>query len=295
MPNLVRKYPPYKVFFSWEITYECNYRCSYCHAPKPYDVNTKKTVYLKPDEWLNIWSEIYDNYGECEMVISGGEPFVYPEFVEIIKNISRLHIVELCTNLSSDIEPIMNINPKRLRVGTSFHPEFAELKLFINKIKRLQDNGFEVWVNFVPWPPLFKEIKKIKGAFESEGIKVILQPFIGQYEGRQYPRGYTEEEKKYLGIFDDETNTKTLEFKTTSQSNKKGKLCRMGQNYGFIHPDGSVDRCCRDKSIQLGNIISKTFKLLEEPIPCQIDECNCSRAMLVETEPEWVKFWGRNG
>ncbi len=289
-----RKTPPYRVFFTWEIAYECNYRCTYCHAPKPWNPQTRKTRYPGIKKWIEIWEKVYENYGECEMVISGGEPFIYPNFMELMISLSKLHIVEFCTNLFFDMRPIVDdMNPERVRVGTSYHPEFSELEVFIKKINFLKDNGFETWVNFVPWPPFLPQLEDIKNTLQQNGIKIILQPFIGQYEGKQYPQGYTNEEKKLLGIFKDEANIKTVDFKTTNESNKKGKLCRMGQNYAFIHPDGEVERCCKDHSLKLGNIMDGTFKLLEEPMPCQADECNCWRCMLVETEPEWVKYWGR--
>jgi len=293
-PKYPRTTPPYKVFFTWEITYECNYKCTYCHAPKHWKQGVPETVYPGLDRWIKIWNEIYEKYGECEFVISGGEPFVYPDFIKLATEMSKIHILEFCTNLFVEVEEIIrSMSPKRVRIGTSFHPEFAEIDEFVKKLKFLQNNGFEVWVNIVPWPPMLNDVIKYKGVFESEGIKVILQPFIGEYEGRQYPQGYTEEEKKLLGIFQDEANVKTVEFKTTDESKKKGKLCRMGQNYAFIHPNGDVERCCRDHSLKLGNIVDGTFKLLDKPMFCQAEECNCWRCMLVETEPEWVKYWGR--
>ena len=206
-----------------------------------------------------------------------------------------MHIVEFTTNLSFDIQPILaQIVPPRARFGTSFHPGLANLDEFLRKVMALRDRGFEAWVNFVPWPPFLGKLKEYKEAFESKGIKFVIQPFIGEYEGRQYPRGYTDDEKKLLGIFTDEANARAIDFKTTNESNKKGKPCRMGQNYAFIHPDGETDRCCKDKTVKLGNVLSGTFRLLDEPIPCHADECNCWRCMLVEKEPEWVKYWGRN-
>lgn len=286
--------PTHKVFFTWELTFECNYRCSYCHAPKPWNPGARKTLYPGVRKWTQIWENIYDNYGECEMVVSGGEPFIYPDFMELAIRISKFHILEFCTNLFFNVNPIIdNMDPKRVRIGTSFHPEFSELEFFIKKVSLLQDRGFETWINFVPWPPFFSQLENIKKVLESNSIKIVLQPFIGQYEGRQYPQGYTDSEKRTLGIFSDEANIKAVDFKTTEKSNKKGKLCRMGQNYAFIHPDGETDRCCKDHSLKLGNIIDKTFRLLEEPIPCQSSECNCWRCMLVETENEWIKYWGR--
>lgn len=294
LPKNIINTPPFKVFFTWEITYECNYHCTYCHAPKPWKPETRKTKYPGARKWIEIWERIYEYYGECEIVISGGEPFIYPNSMDLMIGLSKFHIIEFCTNLFFNVEPIANnMDPKSVRIGTSFHPQFSELEFFIKKINYLKDKGFEVWVNFVPWPPFFAQIKNIRNMLQENEIKIVLQPFIGQYEGRQYPQGYTDEEKKLLGIFNDEANIKTVDFKTTDEANKRGKLCRMGQNYAFIHPDGEAERCCKDHTINLGNIIDGTFSLLDKPLACQADECNCWRCMLVEKEPQWAKYWGR--
>lgn len=294
-PVFKRKTPPYKVFFTWEITYACNYNCAYCHAPKHGRPGVSETAYPGLQAWKDVWDKMYERYGECEIVVSGGEPFFYPDFLELALYMTRRHIVEFTTNLSWDVSkiPQAGIVPKRARFGTSFHPEHVSLAEFIGKVNILRSAGYETWVNFVPWPPFFSKFIEYKEAFEKEGIKLVLQPFIGDFEGQRYPQGYADEQKKALGIFSDESNKKAVDFKTTNESLKKGKLCRMGENYAFIHPDGETDRCCRDKSIKLGNVIKDTFKLLDEPQPCRSEECNCWRCMLVEKEPEWGKYWGR--
>ncbi|NQT75676.1 MAG: radical SAM protein, partial [Candidatus Omnitrophica bacterium] len=288
-----RKTPPYRVFFTWEITYNCNYRCTYCHAPKPGNPDTRKTTSLDAKKWIGIWDDVYKNYGACFILISGGEPFAYPSFMDLVTQLHKKHIIELCTNLEWDVKPfVKNMDPKRIKVATSLHPEFADLDRFLHRLKLLKDNGFRTHVNFVPWPPFLERMAEYKEKVEALGVQFILQPFIGDYEGRRYPQGYTESEREYFKIFKDSCNISTLDFKTTNESNKKGKLCRMGQNYAFIHPDGAADRCCKDHSVALGNVIDKTFRLLEEPAACTIEECNCWRCMLVEKEPEWVNHWG---
>lgn len=292
-PRFPRKTPPYRVFSTWEIHYACNYHCTYCHAPKPWYPNVQKVIYLDVKEWMKIWQDLYEKYGSWYILISGGEPFIYPDFMELIKELSKLHFLEFCTNLFWKVEPfIKNMNPKMAKVGTSFHPEFADLYIFLKKVKLLKENGFNPIVNFVPWPPLLPRLNEYKGRFEEIGVQFVLQPFIGEYEGRRYPQGYTESERGHFKIFKDDCNINTLSFKTTEKSNlPKGKLCRMGENYAFIHPDGEVHRCCRDKSFSLGNVINGTFKLLDKPLPCAAEECNCWRCMLVGREEEWSKHW----
>jgi MoaA/NifB/PqqE/SkfB family radical SAM enzyme len=294
VPRHPRLTPPHKVFFTWEVTYACNYNCAYCHAPKHGRPNTPETAYPGKNAWLAAWVRLRDDYGECEIVVSGGEPFFYPDFEDLAIAIAQNHIVEFTTNLYQDLDRVAAAIPQgRARFGTSFHPQSADLNEFIGRVKKLKARGFEAWTNFVPWPPFFPMLPEYQKAFADAGIKLVLQPFIGEFQGRHYPRGYTDDQKRALGIFSDEASTRAVEFKTTQASGKKGQPCRMGQNYAFIHPDGETDRCCKDKTVKLGNVITGNFRLLDEPKPCQADECNCWRCMMVATEPQWVRHWGR--
>ena len=290
-----RDTPPYRVFATWNIHYACNYKCSYCHAPKPEHKDARRIVYIPSQTWIDIWKRQYDKYGTWEILISGGEPFTYPGFMELIFELSKIHIVGICTNLEWDVDYfVKHVGPQRLRIETSFHPEFANLGNFVEKLHALKRGGFNPTVNFVPWPPLLYRMEKIKETIDAAGCQLTLQPFIGQFENRSYPQGYTEEEKEYFKIFKDDCNLKTLDFKTTKESDStKGKLCRMGQNYVFIHPDGEVSRCCRDHTYSLGNIINGSFNLLEEPVICRAENCNCWRCMLVDKEDTWWRHWGR--
>lgn len=282
--------PPYKVFFSWYINNECNYKCSFC---SPQDI---KTVMLGLDRWIAIWDGIYEKYGECHIHISGGEPFLYPKFMELITSLSKKHTLEFSTNLSCDVNPFIdNISPKRARLGGSFHPEFANFAEFLQKISLLKQMGFDVWVNYVAYPPHLKEMGGYKKSVETTlpGVLFAIQPFNGKYEGKDYPQNYTEEEKKLMNFNDNsEVNKETIDWRTDgAKSIVKDKLCRMGQMYARIYPDTEVYRCCGNGALKLGSLIDNSFKLLDEPLPCECNNCPCWKCMLVGKEDYWNKYW----
>lgn len=278
---------PYQVFFSWYINNECNYKCSYC---LPENI---KTINIKMERWFEIWDKIFDRYGCCHIDISGGEPFLYPSFIELIKYLSQKHTLQFSTNLSWDIKPfIENIKPRRARIGASLHPEFVNFKEFLEKLKALKEKGFNIWVNYVGYPPILKFMSEYKRDVEEQRISFSILPFSGEYNGRAYPQGYTEEEKQLLMIFDDAVNKNTIEWRTEKgRNNTKGELCRMGQMYARIYPDGEVHRCCNKDVLRLGNLVDGTFSLLEEPMPCESDNCLCWKCMLVDKEDYWQNYW----
>ena len=293
---------PYRVFYTWDIHYACNYRCSYCNTPKPndqpssWDKDRMKIVYPPFDTLNSIWEDIYNRYGTGEIQITGGEPFIYPNFFELIKKLSKIYTLEVFTNLSFDADKLIKtIASDRLRIGSSFHPSFADINKFTNKIRLLKKHGFEVWVNYVAYPPILKEMFDYKVQINDAGASFNIQPYMGVYENRKYPSDYRESELSYFKkCYNDEdiVNKKTIEWKTEAKQRKmKGKLCRMGQMYAKIFPVGDVYRCCGNGSSKLGNIFDGTFELLNDAMPCECEHCFCWRCMLEDEEKNWGQHW----
>jgi hypothetical protein len=60
----------------------------------------------------------------------------------------------------------------------------------------------------------------------------------------------------------------------------KGKLCYAGQKYALIHPNGNVYRCgggnWKVQHEPFSNIFNGNFSLLNEPLPCDSEECPCN-------------------
>lgn len=290
--SAIAKTAPYFVFFTWDINRHCNYKCSYCNQ------TYMEVPYPGVNKWIEIWDGIYKRYGSCHIHISGGEPFIYPDFIELITLLSKKHTLEFSTNLSFDVETfIENITPQRARVGVSFHPEFLDFDTFSNKTALLKEKGFDVWVNYVAYPPLLDAMADYRKKIKDLGITFSILPFNGEFEGRKYPQGYTEEEKKKLMIFDEKEKfiKNNFEWKTDkSKSETKNKLCRMGQLYARIEPDAEAYRCCVPEGrMSLGNLLKGTFKLLDGSAVCTHDECPCWKCMLVKTEKDWLPHWPR--
>jgi len=285
------KIMPGKVFFTWYINTECNYRCSYC---RPENFATRRAPLAR---WLEIWDDIYNKYGRCHISFSGGEPFIYPSFIEILQGMTRHHTVEVSTNLSFDVKPLLEkVNLKRIRIGCSLHPETADFEEFLCKIRELKKHDFEKWVTFVTYPPFLEKMEYYKKRVENEGVRFSMLPFKGRYNEKEYPAGFTEKEKELIlkACGNDEVNRKTFEWnsdrKVVEASLKKGP-CRMGQMYARIYPDGRVQRCCVQDAMELGNIIDGTFALLEEPLQCDNPKCPCWKCMIAGEEERWSRYW----
>ena len=239
-----------KVRFTWNIAYDCNYRCSYCFFYGKWEEYKKRNIYLSPDKWMEYWKNIYDKYGPIYINITGGEPFIYPGFIELIKKLSDIsYHINISSNGSGELAKFVEeIDSAKVSLSLSFHPEFENLEGFIQKLILIRKRGLDGCVNFVAYPPFLKDITYYKDrlSYINEYLKVI--PFFGSYEGRKYPEAYTCEERKSIGIDDNW-------FKKVR---KKGSSCLAGSKTALIFPDGKVSRCGQiGEAMLLGNFGSE--------------------------------------
>jgi len=260
-----------QLYASCDIHLDCNYRCPYCFYEGEWEEHKKRNIYIPADEWLKCWDRIYEEYGSLHIDISGGEPFIYPSFLELISELSRMHLLGIITNLSWDVDDfVKKISPDRVKLHPSFHPYCTESRTFLQKLIILRDNGFEVSATCVGYHPLLNNMLKYKSEFGKKGFYFSVLPFNGIYRGVNYPQGYTPSEKELVAVVLNEPSAKeyVLERKTT-----KGKLCSAGHKYIRVHPEGAVYRCAHSDS--MGNIISRDFRLLDGPGPCPSEYCDC--------------------
>ncbi|MFH1202402.1 MAG: radical SAM protein [Candidatus Omnitrophota bacterium] len=259
---------------TWDIHYRCNFRCPYCWFFNNWAQQTKRNLYLSPDEWTIHWKRIYDKYGEIKIEITGGEPFIYPNFIELIKKISSVHLVKVTTNLSGDIEGfVKEVNPERVDMDLNFHILFIDLETVVKKALILKRAGFKAGICYLAYPPQMHKIKQLSRRFQEEGINFALAAFWGEYNGKKYPAAYTEEEKDimrpFLGGID------RITYHLNAQS-PKGRLCNAGYSYAVVQADANVVRCGPLSNKSIGSILDENFKLLESPLGCEAESCPCN-------------------
>jgi len=280
---------PERVCITWYINVACNYRCPYCQ-PEKY-IERRENF----EKIIKIWEKIYMDYGPCHISFSGGEPTIYPDFFKMLKGLVKYHTIELITNLSFNVDKfINNFTPEQARIGASFHPDMVDFESFFEKVKKIHLNEFEIWVTYVGYPPNLGKLGYYKERVEELGVHFSILPFNGSYNGKNYPRDYTGEERKI--IFNeaktDQPNKETVEWKLVENKDvQKGKICKMGFKYARIYPDGNAYRCCAKEAEFLGNIYEGTFKLFEEPKVCKIEHCPCWKCMIVGEEDRWKNYW----
>lgn len=276
-----------QVRFTWNIHWSCNYRCSYCFFDQHWGEYGRRNVYKTVEEWVEHWRRIYDKYGRCYLTINGGEPFAYPNFVELIYQISKMHWhINITTNTSLHLEEFVDrMDPVKVSLSVSFHPQHHTLDAFLERVRFLRERKANLGcINFVAWPPFLKDLSGYVEQFRSAGESLKVIPFVGAYQGVTYPDGYSGPEKEILGMVDD-----WMEHKR-----HRGMLCRAGHQSALLLPNGKVARCGQigDRYI-IGDFFDPHFRLMDAPMPCDVDFCPCDEWKVIPDEkpPERPGAW----
>ncbi|OGR46603.1 MAG: hypothetical protein A2X34_05250 [Elusimicrobia bacterium GWC2_51_8] len=266
-----------KVSMTWDIHRLCNYHCPHCWFDGSWEAAKKDVIYLPPERWKDFWQHLYDHYGEIRVTIVGGEPFFYPGFTEIIKNISNIHRIMISTNgslISDDF--IRDVNPEKITIAISFYAYLASFDKTLATVKKLRKSNFAVGINYLAYPhPLqwnYDKIRLYRKIFKEAGCGwFFIASYWGKYDGRAYPDSYSPEDKAF--ILEDCLVPQRLAFSLKAESSK-GRLCWAGGKYASISAGGRIYRCgtC---GVEIGDVHNTPVQLSERPIACPVDDCKC--------------------
>ena len=251
----------------WNMTRKYNFRCEYCYFEHD---NSPVTDILPVDRI----KEFLDGTGRTWTVgMTGGEPLIYPGFVDICETLTETHFIGVDTNLSvsSTVKKFAErIDPSRVDdLYVSLHIQERErikgVPAFIRNARLLLDRGFKVIVNYVVHPDLERRYQKDCDFFASHGIHITPRPFRGEFKGRRYPEAYGD---RGAAIFADHP-----EQGSKVAFNFFGVPCTAGMTLLRMEPDGTIFRCPGDKTI-LGNVMDEVA-LYDGPVPCTKKRCPC--------------------
>lgn len=196
---------------------------------------------------------------------------IYPDFIEIVREVCGMHTVGINTNLSLGVNEIIDsLDSTRVDLTVSFHPHFMKVEEMLDKLNLLKRYNWPVQVMFVGWPPHIPLLEDFYSHFKEFRFSVL--PFWGKYEDKAYPQDYTTKEKDAINRYiahqwDESFRTEPIRV--------QGRLCRAGQVYAHIEPDGKVLRCSAAGEPLIRNFYDENFSLLDGPSPCSAEFCRC--------------------
>jgi len=276
----------------WNLDLYCNFHCQYC-------ISRSNHTPLAREGNLEFIKRFFDSTGlKWHLHFTGGEPFLFPDFLEFIKYFTANHFVSINTNLSGKlVEKLIGItDPEKIVfINAGLHIEEREkLDLtqdFISKVSLFQSKGFRIFVSYVMAPHLFRRFESDFRFFESEGVIIFPKILRGYYKGKLYPESYSQSEreqfKSYFKLAAQARHRISLSYTYDERllididldkefvdgiQTFHGKPCLSGSKFVRIWPDGTITRCDK-KGDSIGNVYSNELHLTSNAEPCNTFSC----------------------
>lgn len=265
----------------WHLNRNCNFRCEYCYI----------RFFRKDEPGHGVEKDIKafkSNNIDWQIVsMSGGEPFIYPDFVDLCKKMTGFCKIVIDTNCSTSnvYDFADSINPKKvkeihcsLHLGQRPHDDYDKL---IERVLYLRNRGFYVFVTQVLHPHLFEDYKKMFIYFKKKNILINPKVMEGVWHFKEYPQAYKNWQKRFILDYAERSlsqSSKHLNFHYSTMVygtlDWKDRKCGAGFNHFEIDYNGDCFRCHGDKRY-LGNLYDESIKLDSEPLMCYKNLCKC--------------------
>ena len=261
---------------TWHLNRDCNFKCTYCYVSKARDLKGQrghgadKDIAAFKKNAIN-WSSI---------LMSGGEPFMYPRYVELCKKLTAFSDIEINTNCSTPnvYDFADTIDPKKVReFHVSLHlgqrPE-SRWEPLADKVTYLQEKGFPVRVTEVLHPTLISGYTEAYAYFKKKGICVVPKVFEGIYNYRMYPPAYSQSQREFFRKKSRACNEEPPAL-LDGFLDWSGKTCDAGYRFFQIQYNGDAFRCQAEKTY-LGNLYAGDITLDKRPRACNTPICTCA-------------------
>lgn len=274
---------PVRGVISWNMNTSCNYRCSYC---------TQRFLDDR-GRWARDLPRFLDAFGALpgawEIKLSGGEPFVHPEFVAAVRGLRERGLdISVVTNFSASearLADFLAAAGERLRVlSCSLHLEYAEPDEFLARcvyVRARLPAGASLCVTCVATRANLPRLAELQARFDTAGVTFKVQP---EKQGREVV-DYAPHEVQQLVRLGGHNRTGQV------APDFGGQPCWAGARYFIVDDRGEAYRCYparRYRVERLGNLLDGSFALRAAATPCLYRYCNCtvpiSRGMMPRAE-----------
>lgn len=281
----------YDIEAAWSLLSACNFRCSYCFSSAS-DLSSKINVYGTPADW----KEVFKIIGKTWLLhITGGEPGLYPDFVELCDQLSQDHYLSITSNLThpSIKEFAQRINPEKIHfINAAIHYEMRKerglFNTFIENVHQLQDAKFNIFLSLVMTPYVLSNFPQIYQELEANGLYAIPKVIRGMNEGKRFPESYSADEKRLIHDYLMQAEKEYMEVLKNMEEQPsinifkdrlflngikdyRGRMCSAGFKFVAIAPNGTVARCGYPDI--LGNMLFRNVRLLDTPKVCNTSYC----------------------
>lgn len=237
----------------WEITHNCNYGCSYCI----FSCDKKRVDgELTTEECFHVIDELVNN-GFKHLKITGGEPFIRKDLVEILKYASKKLIVDVSTNASlindEIVDRLNKINLKMIHVSLDGNKEEHEAvrgkltyERTINGLKSLKNSKNKVRIGSVIHAKNENNLENLVKDSINIGADEIIFSIMEPVDGQSKSLVKTISNEELIKTIDDIKEKYQSNIIVNYNFGKQPtfvKKCPAGDKFLYINNMGFVSPC----------------------------------------------------
>ena len=236
-----------------EITNNCNFRCVHCY------LNEKRNDYLSYDN-VTKFIDQFCTLGGMYLTITGGEPLLHPQFLDIYKYaIKKGLVITLFTNASLITDDIIHIlsayKPRRIEItlygytNDTYQKVTGEHKINIDKILKnivkIKNAGIEILVKVFVLKDNYMDVEEIIQFVHDNKLKIKMDYLIidrnkSRLEANQI---YFNQIKEILIKQDEVDANENLNNYMNQNAGNSLYQCGAGRTSCWVKPNNSVQMC----------------------------------------------------
>lgn len=274
----------HRTVVDWILTTKCNLDCYYCLMGK-----SKNSA----SEILSVDSSFLKSAkGSFLFHLTGGEPFLLPNWVELCQAIQQAGgMISVNTNLTHSVEHfVYKVDPDLVAfINCSVHYWLRKehMRPFRMNYEKLRNAGFFAYATLLMIPEIFDEMTDFFWKWADTDILILPKVMRGRSNGVNYPEGYTRKQKEEIREMIEYTKARLTDEErkhfemmnlysvsaddwNTALVDQAAKPCFDGVNFIRMTENGDILYCIDHF---LGNVQRDGLKTLETINKCEYRKC----------------------
>ncbi|HLP47393.1 MAG TPA: radical SAM protein [Candidatus Kapabacteria bacterium] len=266
----------------FDITKRCNLNCPYCYYDSVPVKNQKIQEELDAGTWIKFAGEIAEINPKAKIIISGGEPLIRPDIIDIISGISRHNLeIKLLTNgtlFTKDIiAKLAKTGKFSVQVSIDSHiPEVnaqgrgkGSLEKSLSAVLQLKEAGVDVEISATITQINYKSIRQFREYCDKNQLKLRSSIFMLSGEKTKTNAEWLElnpEEYYDASTYVLDFNDPDTPMEQAMTPGERRYSCGLGYGQVDISPDGSMFPCSHlnNPKFRIGNIKTTGLRQLVE-------------------------------
>lgn len=254
-----------------ELTYRCNERCRHCYIDDPKQQCARDE--MSKEDWFRVVDELAE-VGCGEILVTGGEPTLRPDFIDICKRVTQrgmlLNVFTNALNISDAIfDELVGLHPNS--VSFSLYGGHAEFHDYITQVPgsfdrtlmnilKFKSAGVDVFVKSVQFKDHFDEYVALRDLGKRFNLIVTHSTIIAPGNSGKSNCDMMLSESDMAKLYQMEKAQRGWQIdRSKLKRDFDGPICSAGQLSLSVRPNGEV-LPCNALPIRVGDVKQSSIK-----------------------------------